>query len=59
VAALALTRLLSGMLFEVPATDAPTFAAITAIVLAVALAACWLPARRATRVEPMVALRSD
>ncbi|HEX6839181.1 MAG TPA: ABC transporter permease, partial [Polyangia bacterium] len=57
--ALALTRLLSSMLYGVSATDAPTFAAIAALLALVALTATVIPARRATRVDPMLALRAD
>jgi putative ABC transport system permease protein len=59
IAALAATRLLVGLLFGVKPLDPLTFGAVPAVLLAVALFACWLPARRATRVDPMAALRTD
>jgi ABC-type antimicrobial peptide transport system permease subunit len=52
-------RLLASLLYGVSPTDAATWAAAVAVWLAVALLACWLPARRAARVEPVVALRQD
>jgi len=57
--ALALTRLLSGLLFGVTPTDPVTFAATPAILLGVAVLACWIPARRAAGIDPVRALRQD
>lgn len=54
----ALTRLLGGLLFGIGATDAATFAAVSLGLFAVALLASAIPARRASRIEPIIALRS-
>jgi predicted permease len=59
VMALALTRLMKSLLFAVSAADPLTFAAVALFLIVVASLACWIPARRATKVDPIVALRCE
>jgi len=59
IAALAATRLLRSMLFNVSSTDPVTFIVIALVLLGVSLLAIWIPARRATKVDPIIALRAE
>ena len=57
--ALALTRVLRGLLFEIPATDPATFVGVSLLLVATAVIACYVPARRTAKIDPMVALRYE
>lgn len=57
--ALAAAHALTGLLFGVTAADIPTYSVVILVLTAVSLAACYLPARRATRVDPVLALRAE
>jgi ABC-type antimicrobial peptide transport system permease subunit len=59
LAALAVTRVMTRFLFNVSPSDPLTYVTVAALLLTIALTACWIPARRATRVDPSVALRYD
>jgi len=59
MAALALTRWMESLLFDARPTDVLTFAVIALLLTAVALLACWIPARRATKVDPLIAIKYE
>ena len=59
VASFAITRVMSSLLFNVSATDLVTFASVSALLVLTALLASYLPARRATKIDPMTAMRSE
>jgi putative ABC transport system permease protein len=59
LAAFALTRTLAALLFETQPTDPATMATVAVIIFLAALLACWVPARRSTRVDPVIALRAE
>jgi ABC-type antimicrobial peptide transport system permease subunit len=59
VAAYALTRFMQSMVFDVSTSDPLTYSAVAALLLLVALLAAYIPARRATRIDPMIALRAE
>ena len=59
VGAIALTRLLATVLYSTSPTDVATFAAVSALFLAIALIACFIPARQVTSIDPVIALRQE
>jgi putative ABC transport system permease protein len=58
-AALGLTRLMSSMLFGVKPTDVPTFLIVVLTLCLIAMVACYVPARRAMKIDPLIALRDE
>jgi ABC-type antimicrobial peptide transport system permease subunit len=59
VTAIAVTRFMTKLLFHVTPLDPLTFSLVTVVLVLVGLLACWIPARRATRVDPLTALRAE
>jgi ABC-type antimicrobial peptide transport system permease subunit len=59
LASLLVTRLIKTLLYDVSANDPATFAGVALLLALIALLACWIPARRATKVDPLTALRSE
>ncbi len=59
IGAVSLGRVLEGLLYDTEATDPTTFVGVALVFLTATLAACWIPARRATRVDPIIALKAD
>jgi putative ABC transport system permease protein len=59
VGAFAVTRLIEHLLFQISPTDPLTFGGVAALLMSVAVAACWIPARRATHIDPIAALRCE
>jgi putative ABC transport system permease protein len=59
LAAFALTKSLQSLLYGIGATDVPTLVAVAGLLASIAVVACWLPARRASGVDPITALRAD
>ena len=59
IVSLIATPALQSMLINLPATDPRTFAGVSALLIAIALVACYVPARRATRIDPMATLRAE
>jgi putative ABC transport system permease protein len=55
----AATRAISRLLYHVEATDLATYASVTALLILIALTACWIPARRASKVDPLLVLREE